>query len=102
MLLYLNGNFVQVLEGDEVAIDETYARICVDPLHRDIHLLHREHIAEREFPTWSMGFRKLSKSEFKAHPAYVPLQALGAVALIHDARRGMAVSLLKQFCRGNT
>jgi hypothetical protein len=33
MLLYSNGNFMHVLEGEEAAVDETYSRIQQDPRH---------------------------------------------------------------------
>jgi len=33
MLLYKDGNFMQVLEGDEQAVRGLYARIAADPRH---------------------------------------------------------------------
>jgi hypothetical protein len=36
MLLYAFGNFLQVLEGDESATDEVFAKISADDRHHDI------------------------------------------------------------------
>lgn len=59
ILLYSGGNFLQVLEGDEAAVDALMARIERDPRHRNLITLVRRPIPERMFPTWSMGFRRL-------------------------------------------
>jgi hypothetical protein len=49
--------FVQVLEGEETAVAETYARIGADPRHTDLTLIGRRPIRRRSFPHWSMGGR---------------------------------------------
>jgi hypothetical protein len=55
MLLYIDGGFLQVLEGEERAVRDTYARICNDKRHWDTKLLlDRE--SPRAFVGWSMGF----------------------------------------------
>ena len=56
MLLYIDGGFFQVLEGDLDAIDEVYRRILRDPRHSRITLIIREPIAARAFSEWTMGF----------------------------------------------
>ncbi len=60
MLLYIDGGFLQVLEGPDESVAATYARICRDKRHWDARtLLDRE--APRAFANWSMGFEKLEK-----------------------------------------
>lgn len=55
-LLYTDGTrFLQVLEGPAASIAETFARIRVDPLHRDIIVLQDEFIADHQFGYWSMA-----------------------------------------------
>lgn len=57
MLLYLEGGFMQVLEGEDAAVTQTYTRICRDKRHWNTTvLLDRE--APRAFAEWSMGFEK--------------------------------------------
>ncbi|MFO1247604.1 MAG: BLUF domain-containing protein [Alphaproteobacteria bacterium] len=57
MLLYLEGGFMQVLEGEDAAVTQTYTRICRDKRHwNTMVLLDRQ--APRAFGEWSMGFEK--------------------------------------------
>ncbi len=55
MLLYIEGGFLQVLEGDERAVRETYDRIRRDQRHWDTRIL-LDRAEERAFAGWSMGF----------------------------------------------
>ena len=59
MLIFHEGNYAQVLEGDEAVVRETFGRISADTRHRNIVLELEETVAERTFPDWSMGFRDL-------------------------------------------
>ena len=60
ILLYKDGNFLQVIEGEKAVVDELYSKIARDGRHGGIMTFFREEIAEREFPDWSMAFRDLS------------------------------------------
>jgi hypothetical protein len=60
LLLYKDGNFMQLLEGPEPAVRATMEKIKVDPRHRAIQVLMEEEIPTREFSHWSMGFKKLN------------------------------------------
>jgi hypothetical protein len=60
ILLYKDGNFLQVLEGEKTAVDQLYAKIALDRRHHGVMTFFREEITEREFPGWSMAFRDLS------------------------------------------
>lgn len=70
MLLYRDGNFMQVLEGEEAAVRATYDRIEADPRHRGSLVLLRGQVPGRQFPDWSMGFRDLNSEEVRATPGY--------------------------------
>jgi hypothetical protein len=70
MLLYKDGNVMQVLEGDEQAVRSLYARIERDPRHRGLLTLTQGQIAERQFESWSMGFRDLQAADARATPGY--------------------------------
>ena len=97
VLLYTNGRFMQVIEGEEAAIEETYSRICDDDRHKDVFLLSKEVIAKRDFPRWAMGFRRLSRGKFESHPAYAPLLPDGFDAERIGAQPGVATEMLRQF-----
>ncbi|MEL6978411.1 MAG: BLUF domain-containing protein [Pseudomonadota bacterium] len=55
MLLHVDGEFFQVLEGPEAAVEETFSRICDDTRNRWVTPLLRERLLFRLFKTWSMG-----------------------------------------------
>jgi hypothetical protein len=66
LLLYGNGHFVQVLEGDEGPVDALYAKIVGDPRHRQVFQLYRDEVTTRDFARWDMAFDRLTdfKPEF--------------------------------------
>lgn len=70
MLLYKDGNFMQVLEGEEAAVRALYARITGDPRHGGEIVLHQGYSERRQFPDWSMGFRDLGSPEVRGVPGY--------------------------------
>ena len=55
MLLYIQGSFFQVLEGNAVDVDEVFERIVRDPRHTRVTTIIREPIAQRRFGDWTMG-----------------------------------------------
>ena len=70
MPLYKDGNFMQVLEGDEEAVRGLYARIVAAPRHRGEITLQEGFAEGRQFPDWSMGFRDLTSPEERSAPGY--------------------------------
>ncbi|MCR5872397.1 MULTISPECIES: BLUF domain-containing protein [unclassified Sphingomonas] len=56
--LYADGRrFLQVLEGPQDAVEQTFARIAADPRHCAIVILSRRAIEMREFGDWAMAHR---------------------------------------------
>lgn len=49
--------FLQVLEGDDAAVQGVFDRIRADPRHRGIVVLHDRVIEAREFGAWAMAQR---------------------------------------------
>jgi hypothetical protein len=70
MLLYIQGAFLQMLEGEAPHVDALYERIAKDPRHRDVTLLIRQNVGERGFADWTMD--------------YTTVDALDAGALVGD------------------
>lgn len=56
MLLYKDGNFLQVLEGEENVVTKLYETIEADLRHIGTHLMLKRPIDERTFGDWQMGF----------------------------------------------
>jgi len=73
MLLYCSQSFLQVLEGDEDALAETYQRIRADRRHTNLRLLLDAEVSQRLFPDWSMGFDHVDDDELAEElPGYTP------------------------------
>jgi|ERR1043165_246003 hypothetical protein len=70
VLLYHEGNFIQVLEGEGEKIHDTYMRILNDKCHKGVHKMIEREAAQRGFPDWSMGFKTISGEQFKAIEGY--------------------------------
>ena len=46
--------YLQLLEGPDMAVDATFARIARDDRHLEVKVLYRMPAAERLFPKWAM------------------------------------------------
>ncbi len=70
LLLYKDQSFIEVLEGPQLAVEETYSRICKDTRHAQLKTLFKEPIVSRDFPSWAMGFRNLDDPEILTTPGF--------------------------------
>ena len=65
MLLYQNGSFFQVLEGEKKTVETLYEKIVLDSRHeRSIKIIF-EPIQERSFSHWTMGYASLSNEDLQ-------------------------------------
>jgi len=62
MLLYKDGNFLQVLEGEEASVRAAHGRIAADNRHNGLITLLQGPLSERQFPQWCMGFAELTRN----------------------------------------
>jgi hypothetical protein len=70
MLLYRDGNFMQLLEGPRDAVEATYRKIELDSRHRGIIRLLQREAPEREFSEWSMGFHLVASEKSESSAGY--------------------------------
>jgi hypothetical protein len=70
ILLYKDGNLMQLLEGAEPAVTTLYARIGRDSRHKDLTMIWDGTEEERQFPSWSMAFRDLDGPDARSTPGY--------------------------------
>lgn len=68
LLLFSEGNFIQVIEGNAEAIDRLYAKIKSDVRHDGFLILNEGVTSERNFPEWTMGFKQISRDDFSSRP----------------------------------
>ena len=70
LLLYQNGQFMQVLEGEELAVKTLFGKISRDHRHHGIIPLLQEPVAERQFPNSAMAFRDLDQEAIRRTAGY--------------------------------
>lgn len=59
ILIYQNGHFAQVLEGDKNKVAELYKKIAADERHTNVNLALMHDVPSREFGNWSMAFASI-------------------------------------------
>jgi hypothetical protein len=64
ILLYMKNQFIQVLEGDKKTVQKIYKTISQDDRHQKVSTLLKGELTKRNFNNWSMGFQKLSATDF--------------------------------------
>jgi hypothetical protein len=97
MLVYADGNFLQILEGAAAAVQETFDRVKDDSRHYGVLVIAHEPVEHREFQQWSMGFRRVTRDELTANPAYAPLIAGKINFSALGVRPGLAMEILRDF-----
>lgn len=70
LLLYIDGDFIQIIEGDEFEINNLYSNIQFDNRHKNIICVSDQKIVKRQFPDWTMGFNATSYKILNRNPSY--------------------------------
>ncbi|WP_162910612.1 BLUF domain-containing protein [Hymenobacter oligotrophus] len=65
LLLYSNGNILQILEGEEPVVQELYEAIQHDVRHTNVITLADGPIENRMFSDWTMGFQNVAEGDFR-------------------------------------
>jgi len=73
MLLYLQGKFIQVLEGEGEQVLALYERIRLDTRHRKVTTVVEGESPNRIFQNWSMGFKHLTQTEFYQQSGFLEM-----------------------------
>ncbi len=95
MLLYEDGTFLQVLEGENEVVEATYQRIAADKRHHKIMLIARLEVDHRSFHDWEMGFFDASGGKLLQLPGYSNFLSKRTVELenLEDGDKAMEVLL---------
>jgi hypothetical protein len=75
LLLYIDGDFIQIIEGDDFEVNNLYSNIQFDKRHKNIICVSDEKITKRQFPEWSMGFNATSYKILNRNPTYADLNS---------------------------
>lgn len=97
MLLYKDGDIMQVVEGEARDIDQLFSNIVADTRHSGIIELIRESVAARDFSDWSMSYRNISDQAVEGFSDFMMFDSLAAGSSLVQ---GKAKRLLTGF-RGN-
>jgi hypothetical protein len=98
MLLWADGVFIQILEGEPDRVRRLVSRIQSDPRHCYFMVMHEQTTDERLFSDWSMGFKKLDPEKAADSDVF----ALSKAALserVSDHDGGMFFDIILAFSR---
>ena len=68
LLIFGNGTFLQVIEGEDHIVDALMEKISKDRRHTNFQILATFPIDERHYSDWSMGFEKLTEQTIAEVP----------------------------------
>jgi hypothetical protein len=71
MLLYSQGTFIQVLEGEKENVDRIFKKIELDTRHKNVIKLINGLIKERNFPGWSMAFASVNSEILQSFEGFL-------------------------------
>lgn len=97
ILAYGNGQFMQVLEGEQAVITALYEHIARDPRHDNLVRFADKPIAQRSFTDWSMAFAALSEADFSTLAGYVQPAQLSAEGAATSATDDALLQTLRTF-----
>jgi hypothetical protein len=96
MLIYCEGTFMQVIEGDKASVDLIYKAIEQDTRHKNIIKLATGKIDERNFPDWSMAFASVNSETLRDIEGY-----LSSPLNTSTGNEHITVNMLKTFVDSN-
>ncbi len=94
LLLFHDGNFLQVLEGPRENVLACYARIEQDPRHRGCILLEAEDIETRKFAGWDMTYVPFADLDPDHQRGFIDLQTLKHTEKMDETARDRRTSAL--------
>lgn len=87
LLLYHEGNFFQILEGPEDAVQACYKRILGDPRHKGCITLIAEKTPSRRFGAWDMAYVPYSDMDPACRQGFLDLQDIRETAKMREVAK---------------
>ena len=97
VLLYCDGTFIQVLEGESDHLDLIFDSISKDIRHKNIIRLIEGKLDKKYFPDWNMGFAAIDKDKARELTSF--LSSTGEI--LDDESGNILASILKTFIATN-
>lgn len=93
ILLYHNGNIIQVLEGEKGKVRNLYNKIGKDARHKGVIQLVDGLSEERSFADWSMGFKAIDTSEWQEYEGYFQMKTKQLLNVIKNKNKKIDTTL---------
>jgi hypothetical protein len=100
VLIYNDGNILQVLEGDKNALHSLYGTISQDRRHYGCIILQDTPSETRSFADWSMGYKAVSHIEFLQLEGFWDLRSKN-LPLINEESESSVRTILDLFVEHN-
>lgn len=100
ILIFGDGNIIQVLEGSNKEVHETFDRIQHDNRHENLIVLMDNPTEERTFENWSMGFNSVVPQAYQAIEDISTEERIRLTAF--SPNQNLIIKLLQDFVRTNT
>ena len=71
IIVYHEGQFLQILEGREAVVESLFEKISKDPRHHHVKLLLRAEFTEHNFADSSMGLCNTDAKDAKRFPGLI-------------------------------
>jgi hypothetical protein len=97
MLLYSEGCFIEVLEGESIPMQQVMMRIKADPRHESFNILGIQAINTREFPNWRIAFNLRGDDGLLNHPSRIDFFSPSFDSYKAHINYGPALIALKAF-----
>ena len=97
ILLHIDGDFIQVLEGKKDVVTELYSKISIDKRHKGIIMVSKGEIEKRQFTDWSMGYKSTNYQEINKIDG---LKEFDRVALFSNSEK-IALTFLSVFLQSH-
>ena len=102
MLLYVNGNFLQLLEGRQEDVKALfYDRIALDKRHSGAFVLWQSEVSERVFPDWAMGLKTVDPEKNDDIAGLFKLSHGELKEKIHNVSDARAEEMIEMFMEVN-
>ncbi|HVO52244.1 MAG TPA: BLUF domain-containing protein [Thermoanaerobaculia bacterium] len=103
VLVFVDGAFLQILEGEKNDVLDLMARIESDPRHHDIKVFSEGEVDERAFSSWSMAYLSPSAGDVAKWAELEGATTIGSVLEGIESQPGrlpgMVVNILKALAK---
>lgn len=92
VLFYIDGYFIQCIEGTEANVEQLLSNITHDDRNTGLTVLNDITLPERRFPTWWMGFKNMSTNELMQQKGFIDISSKESLETIlgrHQAMLGL-------------